>query len=339
MGHEPRRRRSRPRRRRRRSACRPRTSSAPIARSSPRRRPCSRATDVCRPQPTSTGRSSTTGTARSPAQLDAVARERDGQLPSRVDETRRSTPPAASCVRALGDGGWLRYAVPRPTAARSSARRPLAVPDRARRSPTAHALADFAFAMQGLGSGAISLFGSDGAASSATCPRSPPATRIAAFALSEPEAGSDVARDATTAAAATAASRARRRRRPGSRTAASPTSTSSSPATGEARRRAGSAPSSSTPTRRACDGRGAHRGDRAASAAHAGVRRLPRRRATQLLGEPGEGLQRRAGARSTSFAPSVGAAALGIRPPGVRRGGRARAAPRSCSASRWPSSS
>src|SRR6516162_2262470 len=60
------------------------------------------------------------------------------------------------------------------------------------------ALADFAFAMQGLGSASISLFGSP-----ATKARYlPPVCRgkaIAAFALSEPEAGSDVAALATTA--------------------------------------------------------------------------------------------------------------------------------------------
>ena len=59
-------------------------------------------------------------------------------------------------------------------------------------------LADFAFAMQGLGSGAITLFGSD-----AIKKKYLPAVRegklIAAFALSEPEAGSDVAALAMTA--------------------------------------------------------------------------------------------------------------------------------------------
>jgi acyl-CoA dehydrogenase len=59
-------------------------------------------------------------------------------------------------------------------------------------------LADFAFAMQGLGSGPITLFGSDSLKQ-----RYLPAVRdgkaIAAFAISEPEAGSDVAAIATTA--------------------------------------------------------------------------------------------------------------------------------------------
>jgi acyl-CoA dehydrogenase len=61
-----------------------------------------------------------------------------------------------------------------------------------------HGLADFAFAMQGLGSAPISFFGGDELKA-----RYLPATRkgkkIAAFALTEPEAGSDVGAIATTA--------------------------------------------------------------------------------------------------------------------------------------------
>lgn len=61
-------------------------------------------------------------------------------------------------------------------------------------------LADFAFAMQGLGSGPISLFGSDSQCS-AWLPRVATGEAIAAFALSEATAGSDVAALATTATA------------------------------------------------------------------------------------------------------------------------------------------
>lgn len=53
-------------------------------------------------------------------------------------------------------------------------------------------LADFAFAMQGLGSGAITLFGSD-LQKKTYLPRVAAGSAIAAFALSEPDAGSDVA--------------------------------------------------------------------------------------------------------------------------------------------------
>ncbi|NUS68029.1 MAG: acyl-CoA dehydrogenase [Ensifer adhaerens] len=53
-------------------------------------------------------------------------------------------------------------------------------------------LADFAFAMQGLGTGAISLSGSE-ALKQAVLPKVARGEWISAFALSEPEAGSDVA--------------------------------------------------------------------------------------------------------------------------------------------------
>lgn len=53
-------------------------------------------------------------------------------------------------------------------------------------------LADFAFAMQGLGSGALSLSGSD-SLRARYLPRVARGEAIAAFALSEPDAGSDVA--------------------------------------------------------------------------------------------------------------------------------------------------
>src|SRR5947199_10049592 len=59
-------------------------------------------------------------------------------------------------------------------------------------------LADFAFAMQGLGSASISLFGS-AALKARYLPPVAAGDAIAAFALSEPEAGSDVAALATTA--------------------------------------------------------------------------------------------------------------------------------------------
>jgi acyl-CoA dehydrogenase len=61
-------------------------------------------------------------------------------------------------------------------------------------------LADFSFAMQGLGSGAVSLFGSE-AARRRLLPDVAAGKAIAAFALSEADAGSDVAAMATTAEA------------------------------------------------------------------------------------------------------------------------------------------
>jgi acyl-CoA dehydrogenase len=95
-------------------------------------------------------------------------------------------------VRALGQAGWLRHCVGELDV------RTLCLA----RETLAHreALADFAFAMQGLGSGAISLFGS-GEQRERYLPGVAAGERIAAFALSEPEAGSDVAAMATTASA------------------------------------------------------------------------------------------------------------------------------------------
>ena len=59
-------------------------------------------------------------------------------------------------------------------------------------------LADFAFAMQGLGSGAISLFGSD-EQKAAWLPKVASGKAIAAYALTEPETGSDAANLSMTA--------------------------------------------------------------------------------------------------------------------------------------------
>lgn len=99
-------------------------------------------------------------------------------------------------VRALGDAGWLRYCVPAgPDGAWGGAQ--TEIDSRTvcilRETLARHdGLADFAFAMQGLGSGAISLAGSD-ALRAHYLPRVARGEAIAAFALSEPDAGSDVA--------------------------------------------------------------------------------------------------------------------------------------------------
>jgi len=91
-------------------------------------------------------------------------------------------------VSELGRGGWLRHAI---------GGQGRAIDTRAicliRETLARHAgLADFAFAMQGLGSGAISLFGS-AAQQERYLERVATGAAIAAFALSEPQAGSDVA--------------------------------------------------------------------------------------------------------------------------------------------------
>ena len=94
-------------------------------------------------------------------------------------------------VRSLGAAGWLAHAVGDKIDTRAVC---LIRETLARHS----GLADFAFAMQGLGSGAISLAGS-AEQRERYLPRVARGEAIAAFALSEPQAGSDVAAMACTA--------------------------------------------------------------------------------------------------------------------------------------------
>ncbi|MDB5755543.1 MAG: fadD2 [Massilia sp.] len=96
-------------------------------------------------------------------------------------------------VKQLGEAGWLRHAVGGTAFGGAFD----AIDTRAiclvRETLARHSgLADFAFAMQGLGSGAITLFGSD-AMRERYLPKVARGEAIAAFALSEPDAGSDVA--------------------------------------------------------------------------------------------------------------------------------------------------
>ena len=98
-----------------------------------------------------------------------------------------------ACVRALGNGGWLKHAVGGTAFGGASDALDTRSLCLIRETLARHnGLADFAFAMQGLGSGAISLAGS-AAQKAAYLPRVARGEAIAAFALSEPEAGSDVA--------------------------------------------------------------------------------------------------------------------------------------------------
>jgi acyl-CoA dehydrogenase len=128
--------------------------------------------------------------------LDIWATE---NLHHQEDESREAIDDACvALVKKLGSAGWLQYCVPsanggvypvlesrslcliRETLARHSG------------------LADFAFAMQGLGSGPISL-GGTASIQQRYLPKVALGTSIAAFALSEPDAGSDVAAMSTTA--------------------------------------------------------------------------------------------------------------------------------------------
>jgi acyl-CoA dehydrogenase len=101
-------------------------------------------------------------------------------------------------VRALGSAGWLKHCVP---AGYGGAHDPLQSLYLviARETLARHSgLADFAFTMQGLGSAPISLAGSK-ALKDRYLPRVAAGTAIAALALTEPEAGSDVAALSTSA--------------------------------------------------------------------------------------------------------------------------------------------
>lgn len=121
-----------------------------------------------------------------------AARELDGAEAADPDARTRAL------VAALGAAGWLAHCVP---AAYGGARervdaRSLCL---AREIVARHeGLADFAFAMQALGSLPITRFGTP-ELRSAYLPEIATGARLAAFALSEPEAGSDVAAIRTTA--------------------------------------------------------------------------------------------------------------------------------------------
>jgi acyl-CoA dehydrogenase len=127
---------------------------------------------------------------------EALARWADATLPALphddVDAACRAR------VRALGDAGFLKAVVPAEHGGLHPrldvrtlclARETLAFSD---------GLADFAFAMQGLGTGSITLFGSP-ELKARYLPPVRDGRAIAAFALSEPEAGSDVAAMSCTA--------------------------------------------------------------------------------------------------------------------------------------------
>jgi acyl-CoA dehydrogenase len=91
-------------------------------------------------------------------------------------------------VRRLGAGGWLRHAVPAAPDGKVDVRSLCLVRETLGRYS---GLADFAFALQGLGTGPISFFGTEEQRRT-WLPRVAEGKAIAGFALSEAEAGSDV---------------------------------------------------------------------------------------------------------------------------------------------------
>jgi acyl-CoA dehydrogenase len=127
----------------------------------------------------------------------ALARELDSWAASKLGSIDHRDVDAAcrTLVGNLGDGGWLKLTAPGDGNEQLDVRS-LAL---ARETFARHdGLADFAFAMQGLGAGPISLFGS-AAQRAAWLPRMRAGRAIAAFALTEAASGSDVANIATTA--------------------------------------------------------------------------------------------------------------------------------------------
>tara|TARA_Y100000589_G_scaffold122949_2_gene117379 strand:+ start:1739 stop:2911 length:1173 start_codon:yes stop_codon:yes gene_type:complete len=124
------------------------------------------------------------------ARLDAWANR---HIPSLTAEEHHDLDGTCKAiVKALGDAGFTSYAVP---ASAGGQHKKLDVRSLCiiRETLARHnALADFAFAMQGLGSGPISLFG-DEAQQATYLNAVATGDKIAAFSLSEPEAGSDVA--------------------------------------------------------------------------------------------------------------------------------------------------
>jgi len=103
-----------------------------------------------------------------------------------------------SLVKLLGEGGWLTYTVP-DAATDADQRLDVRSLCLLRETLAYHTgLADFCFAMQGLGSGPISLFGSP-ELKAEYLPGVASGSSIAAFALSEKKAGSDVGAMVTSA--------------------------------------------------------------------------------------------------------------------------------------------
>jgi acyl-CoA dehydrogenase len=123
----------------------------------------------------------------------SLARDLDAWCRTEIDSLAHHSEEEvdAACrelVRRLGDGGWLRYAVPPETGGTLDVRSLCLVRETLGRHS---GLADFAFALEGLGTGPISFFGSEEQRRT-WLPRVAAGQAIAAFALSEAEAGSDV---------------------------------------------------------------------------------------------------------------------------------------------------
>jgi acyl-CoA dehydrogenase len=121
--------------------------------------------------------------------LDEWAAKHLGAVPEAREETVDET--CSELVELLASAGWLDYAVPGEAGGRHETLDVRSLCLLRETLARYHGLADFTFAMQGLGSGPISLFGSEEQKNN-YLPGVRRGEKIAAFALSEPEAGSDV---------------------------------------------------------------------------------------------------------------------------------------------------
>ena len=119
-----------------------------------------------------------------------LARDLESWCRATIHDAHPSDPDAAcrALVSELGKAGFLKLCVAQREQAPDVRSLAIARATLAR----VHGLADFAFAMQGLGSGAISLFGSE-AQKAEWLPKVAGGQAIAAYALTEPETGSDAA--------------------------------------------------------------------------------------------------------------------------------------------------
>ena len=119
-----------------------------------------------------------------------LARDLEAWCRATIHDAHAADPDAAcrALVRELGKAGFLSLCVAQGDQAPDVRSLAIARATLAR----VHGLADFALAMQGLGSGAISLFGSD-AQKAEWLPKVAGGEAIAAYALTEPETGSDAA--------------------------------------------------------------------------------------------------------------------------------------------------
>lgn len=127
------------------------------------------------------------------ADIDAWCSKHLPALGPLLHERERVDKGCRQLVRMLGEAGWLRYGI----GGRMYGGEGEQIDTRAicllRETLARHAgLADFALAMQGLGSGAITLAGTE-AQKQRYLPAVANGTAIAAFALTEPASGSDVA--------------------------------------------------------------------------------------------------------------------------------------------------